>query len=322
MADEPEKSGQEPNLELPSLLGFGRKKRSKGEPAPAQDEPTAERRGGIAPVAGTAKRLPPVPPPSAPASPDDPTDVADSAEADVPLVVEETVPDQQPPPLEPPPREVHSAAGSETANAEVTELAVGPETWAREEPEPRPESSPESSTESSTENQASVPVRAVFVEEHPDPPVTQPVKGLPVAPAVLEPAAPEGPRMNPRLAAVLTGAIVGLVGVLLAYLSGTGCEAVRGVGSCGGIGLLALLVIVAIEVVLGAAILKFWRLSDPTSTSFLGVGLVAVFVLLFLLSQLDSVWMIVVIPALSGLTFLVSWWVTETFVDPPDNLTH
>jgi hypothetical protein len=322
MADEPEKSGQEPNLELPSLLGFGRKKRSKGEPAPAQDEPVAERRGGIAPVAGTAKRLPPVPPPSAPAAPDEPTDSAEEAEADVPLVVEEIVPDEEPPLLEPPPREVHPAAGSETANAEVTEPAVGPETWAREAPEPRPESSTESFTESSTANQATVPVRAVFVEEHPESPATQPVKGLPVTPAVLEPAPPEGPRMNPRLAAVLTGAIVGLVGVLLAYLSGTGCEAVRGVGSCGGIGLLALLVIVAIEVVLGAAILKFWRLSDPTSTSFLGVGLVAVFVLLFLLSQLDSVWMIVVIPALSGLTFLVSWWVTETFVDPPDTLTH
>jgi hypothetical protein len=48
------------------------------------------------------------------------------------------------------------------------------------------------------------------------------------------------------------------------------------------------------------------------------VGLVAVFVLLFLLSSLESGWMVVVIPVLSGLTFLLSWWVTETFVEGVD----
>ena len=33
--------------------------------------------------------------------------------------------------------------------------------------------------------------------------------------------------------------------------------------------------------VLGAALLKAWRISDPTSTSFLAVGMVAVLALLF-----------------------------------------
>ena len=51
-----------------------------------------------------------------------------------------------------------------------------------------------------------------------------------------------------------------------------------------------------VEVLLGAALLKAFGVADPTSTSFLGVGLVAVLALLFFLSALDSVWMLLVLP--------------------------
>ncbi len=71
----------------------------------------------------------------------------------------------------------------------------------------------------------------------------------------------------------------------------------------------------ALEVVLGAIVLKAFKLTDPVGTSFLGVGLVAVLVLLFLLGSLESPTMLVVIPLLTGLTFLASWWVTETFIE-------
>jgi hypothetical protein len=77
----------------------------------------------------------------------------------------------------------------------------------------------------------------------------------------------------------------------------------------------ALLAILAIEVVLGATLLKAWRLSDPVSTSFLGVGLAAMLVLLFLLGSLESVWMLLVLPVLTAVTFLISWWVTVSFVE-------
>ena len=85
MAVEPDKSGQEPNLELPPLLGFGRKKKRRkvtpedssvtgesvaeepvGPAAGAADndptaaDPVAKPRGGIAPAAGAVKRVPPV----------------------------------------------------------------------------------------------------------------------------------------------------------------------------------------------------------------------------------------------------------------------
>jgi len=130
------------------------------------------------------------------------------------------------------------------------------------------------------------------------------------------------PVIAPLLAAGITGGIVGLAGVALTSVAGRGCEVIRGVGSCGGIGLLALLVIVVLEVLLGTILLKAWRLSDPGSTSFLGVGLAAVFVLLFLLAQLESLWMFLVIPLLSVLTFVLSVWITETFVETAGDDLH
>jgi hypothetical protein len=130
------------------------------------------------------------------------------------------------------------------------------------------------------------------------------------------------PKVNPRIAALVTGLVVGLVGVVLSFGTSQGCEAVRGVGSCGGIGLFALLAVLIIQILLGAALLKAWDLADPTSTSFLGVGLVAVAALLFFLSSLESVWMLLVIPVLTGISFVASCWVTETFVEQgsDDNL--
>jgi hypothetical protein len=123
------------------------------------------------------------------------------------------------------------------------------------------------------------------------------------------------PVVDPRLAALLTGAIVGLIGLILATGAGRGCEAVRGVGSCGGIGLLALLVVLGVQAVIGGILLRACRVTDPASTAFLGVGMMAVITLLFLLGSLESRWMLVVLPIVTALTFLLSWWVTETFVE-------
>jgi hypothetical protein len=125
------------------------------------------------------------------------------------------------------------------------------------------------------------------------------------------------PAIPPRAAALVSGLLVGVLGVVLTFLAARGCELVRGVGSCGRIGLLALLVILAVEVLAGAVLLKAWRLSDPVSTSFLGVGLVAMFVLLFLMESLESTWVALVIPLLTAGTFLFSWWVTESFAEDP-----
>jgi hypothetical protein len=125
------------------------------------------------------------------------------------------------------------------------------------------------------------------------------------------------PGVNPWVAAVVTGALCGFVAVLLENGAQRGCQSVRGVGSCGGVGLVALLVIVAIVIALGAVLLRAFGVTEPTGTSFLGVGIVTVLALVFFLSALDSAWMFLVLPVLAGLCFAVSYWVTTALVDVP-----
>ena len=125
------------------------------------------------------------------------------------------------------------------------------------------------------------------------------------------------PRINPYAAAVVTGLVVGLLAVVLEIGTQHGCEDVRGVGSCGGIGLVALLVILALTAFVGAVLLRAFGVSDPTSTSILGVGIVSVLTLVFFLSALESVWMFVVLPALSAGSFALSYWVTASLVEVP-----
>jgi hypothetical protein len=129
------------------------------------------------------------------------------------------------------------------------------------------------------------------------------------------------PGIHPAWASIITGAIAGLICVLLAKGASSGCEAIRDNSSCGGgLGLLALVVILAIEVLIGANLLKAWKVSDPFSTSFLGVGLVAMVAMLFFLDVIDKAAMVVVIPAITAVSFLLSWWVTVKFVEESSDL--
>jgi hypothetical protein len=130
------------------------------------------------------------------------------------------------------------------------------------------------------------------------------------------------PGVKPVYAAMLTGLVSGLICVLLAKGASVGCEAIRGNDSCnGGMGLLALVAILAIEVLIGANLLKAFKVSDPVSTSFLGVGLVAMITMLFFLDDgnesapISSPKMIAIIPLITAVTFLLSWWVTVRFVE-------
>jgi hypothetical protein len=124
------------------------------------------------------------------------------------------------------------------------------------------------------------------------------------------------PTVKPLYAAIITGLLSGLAVVLLAIGASAGCEAVRGTSSCGGgLGLLATVALLAIEVLIGANLLKAWQISDPFSTSFLGVGVVAIFAMLLFLDDIDSPWMLLVIPLMTAAAFAVSWWVTVRFVD-------
>lgn len=127
------------------------------------------------------------------------------------------------------------------------------------------------------------------------------------------------PVLSGMVAAVVTGAVIGLLAVASTSVTLQGCEAVRGTSSCGGAGLFLLLAILIGLVYVGGFLLRAWHVPDPGSTSFLAVGLVAVVALLFLIDVLFSWTMIIVIPVVGMGAFALSHWVTTAFIEPADD---
>ncbi|TGN62981.1 hypothetical protein EXE59_02735 [Nocardioides eburneiflavus] len=138
-------------------------------------------------------------------------------------------------------------------------------------------------------------------------------------PAATEPARVRRPLPSVSLAglpaAAVTGVVVGALGVLLVWLAGVGCEAVRGTSSCGGgPGLLVLVVVLGVLAWAGSLLLRVFAVPDAGSTSLLGVGILAVLVMVFLLGSLDQWWTAVAVPVAAAAAFAASWWVTTTVV--------
>ncbi len=126
---------------------------------------------------------------------------------------------------------------------------------------------------------------------------------------------PRGPLLAPLAAAVLTGAVVGLLTSGLVWLALRGCSSLRGTSSCGDPGIFALLAIVVAMVLAGRFALAALRVPDAGSTAFLGMALVAVLALLFV-DTLDSVVGAVVLAVVTAVTFGLSQWLTSTFTEP------
>jgi len=125
-----------------------------------------------------------------------------------------------------------------------------------------------------------------------------------------------GPPLPGRVAAALAGLVAGAVIVGLTSASFELCSRVRGTNSCGGSGIFLLVAVLVVAVVVGTVVLRLCRVAEPGSTSFLAVGLTSVVALLFLVDLLFEWWMVIVIPVVSVATFLLSHWVTATFVEP------
>jgi uncharacterized membrane protein len=129
------------------------------------------------------------------------------------------------------------------------------------------------------------------------------------------------PAVPGRIAAAVTGLLVGAAGGAGTYGALAGCEAVRGVSTCGGApGFFILVAILALMVLLGALLLKAFRVEASGSTSFLAVGLVTVVSMLLLLDVIYSPWMFVVIPLLGSVSYLLAHWVTTRFDDEPTDI--
>lgn len=132
---------------------------------------------------------------------------------------------------------------------------------------------------------------------------------------------PGGQTMSPALTAVLVGAVVAALGIGLTYLGLLGCEAVRGTQSCGGPGLLVMLVIMVAMVVAGAAALKAAGVPHSGSLSFLGFGILTVVVLTFLLEHLYEPWALVALPLISAASYGIAHSVTTRFTDAATDST-
>jgi hypothetical protein len=279
-----------PSLELPSL-GFGRKRKRRGGPDHAPADAPAD-----APTPDASER--PV------AESEVPEPVAAEPVAE-PVAAEQV----GPAPVEPPPTE----------------------------PEPEPELEPEPvEPEPPTEviaptPSAAEPQRPLFADE-------APTRLQPAAPAAAAHSDAEAdteadttggerkakrefalPDIGGMPAAVLTGLLVGVLTVGLTWAGFRLCEVVQGTSSCGKPGFLLLVAIVIVMIYLGGALLKAFRVTDPGSTSFLAVGLMAVVVLLFLVDVLFSWSMIIVIPIVAMATYALAHWVTTAFIEPAED---
>ena len=133
---------------------------------------------------------------------------------------------------------------------------------------------------------------------------------------------PTLPRLAPIPAALVTGAVVGLLMVVLTWGSLHLCEVVRGTSTCGNPGIFLLLAILVVLVLVGGALLAALGVADGRSTSFLGVGLLAVIALLFLADLLFQWWMVLAIPVASIAAFALAQWVTTAFVEPSGPELH
>ena len=106
------------------------------------------------------------------------------------------------------------------------------------------------------------------------------------------------------VAALGTGLLAGIAGVLLVVFGLLGCEALRGAPSCGEAGY-PLLTGIVVAVGVGAMLLlRFARVPDAGVISFIAVCLVLVVLMLGLLDIAFSGWMWAVLPALSAASFV------------------
>lgn len=288
----------EPNLELPSFRwGRGRKER---RPDAEPSVPTAE------PSALTPEPSVPTPEPSVPERKAPPPPPSRSAvNRPVPPPPGRRLPPA--PPVAPPAPPVHD--GEPIA-------ALAP--IVRTDPEPSIDRRPRKEPKAPRAPKAPRPPkesRAPRARKEPKPPRE------PKAPRMPKPTRKERRAARERnvvplrwlpgyVAAIVTGGLIGGLTVLLAWATAQGCAAVRGVGTCGGYGIFALVAILGIDVIIATGVLRLCRVIDPATTAMLGVGLVALAAMVFFLGETQSFAMVYVIPTLMAVTFAIAWWIT------------
>jgi ABC-type cobalamin transport system permease subunit len=79
-----------------------------------------------------------------------------------------------------------------------------------------------------------------------------------------------------------------------------------------------LIVILVAMIIVGAVLLRLFRVPEAGNLSFLGVAITSVVILVFLIKYLFSPWMFAVVPVLSAFAFALARWVTTRWTDDGD----
>lgn len=188
-------------------------------------------------------------------------------------------------------------------SATAPEPAQGQETSAPEPEAARPPAAPRPPDPEVDQTPRPAPEEAVEAQ------------GAEQANSEVRPALPQLPEWA---ATLVTGLVVGVFGAVLTDLGLRGCQAWHGTSSCGGTGVLMLVVIVLLMGFLGGFLLRLWQVGDARATSFIGVALICVVVLVALMNVVLSPWMFLVVPLVGASSYLAADWVTTRFVEPAD----
>lgn len=120
------------------------------------------------------------------------------------------------------------------------------------------------------------------------------------------------PHLHPRVGAGITGLIVGLVAVGLGLAALAVFSEVRGVASGGGRwGSLTFVVVTFVAFVLGELLLSAFGSTQARLTSFLGVVLTIIAILGLFLELADSIWALILVPALGAVAYVVANWLLD-----------
>ena len=126
------------------------------------------------------------------------------------------------------------------------------------------------------------------------------------------------PHLNPYLASVVTGAVVGVVAVALGLGALAIFEAVRGVSAGGGLwGGISFVVLAVVVMFLGEALLRGFGSQAARLTSFLAVVLTIVAMLGLFPDAADSSAGLLVVPLLGVAAYVVSHWLVDLAENTP-----
>ncbi|TWD81012.1 hypothetical protein FB561_2114 [Kribbella amoyensis] len=116
----------------------------------------------------------------------------------------------------------------------------------------------------------------------------------------------DAPPLPPLLILAVVGLLTGFVVIGMVWLSERGCDRFRGASTCGAFGFPLLVLTVVVAVVLGALALTKLAMPHPKLVAFLGTTFMLLVVLAFLADDLFTTWTLLVVPALTGITFLLA----------------